>query len=60
MIPQNQHQNTAPGPPRATASDIPIIFPTPSVAAKVVVRQENEERPLFEEELKLSLIPLKM
>ena len=43
-IPVIQHQNTAPGPPRATAVDTPMIFPVPSVAARVVASAENGDR----------------
>ena len=41
-----QHQKTAPGPPRATAVERPIMLPVPRVAAKVVAKDANEPRPL--------------
>ena len=39
-----QHQKMAPGPPRATAVETPIIFPVPRVAARVVESAEKGER----------------
>ena len=39
--PVSQHQNTAPGPPNATAVATPIIFPVPIVAARAVARAPN-------------------
>ena len=35
--PDNQHQSTAPGPPRAMAVPTPTILPVPMVAARAVV-----------------------
>lgn len=43
-IPVIQHQKMAPGPPRATAVETPIILPVPSVAASVVERAPKGER----------------
>lgn len=43
-IPVIQHQKIAPGPPRATAVETPMIFPVPRVAARVVERAEKGER----------------
>ncbi len=43
-MPVTQHQKTAPGPPRATAVETPMIFPVPSVAASVVESAENGDR----------------
>lgn len=42
--PVSQHQKTAPGPPKATAVDTPMILPVPKVAARVVARAPKEER----------------
>ena len=42
-IPVSQHHSMAPGPPRATAVEIPTIFPVPIVAARVAV---SEAKPL--------------
>ena len=39
--PVSQHQNTAPGPPKATAVATPIMFPVPIVAARAVARAPN-------------------
>ena len=36
-----QHQNTAPGPPRAMAVATPIILPVPIVAARAVAKAPN-------------------
>ena len=36
--PVSQHQNTAPGPPRAMAVATPMILPVPMVAARAVAR----------------------
>src|SRR5699024_8419514 len=38
-----QHQNTAPGPPRATAVETPTILPVPMVAASAVASAPNCE-----------------
>ncbi len=43
-MPVSQHQKTAPGPPRATAVETPMILPVPRVAARVVARAPKEER----------------
>ncbi len=43
-MPVIQHQNTAPGPPSATAVETPMILPVPSVAARVVASAENGDR----------------
>lgn len=43
-IPVIQHQKIAPGPPRATAVETPMIFPVPRVAASVVERAEKGDR----------------
>lgn len=43
-IPVIQHQKMAPGPPRATAVETPMMFPVPSVAARVVESAEKGER----------------
>src|SRR5574344_822220 len=40
-MPAIQHQNTAPGPPRAMAVPTPIILPVPIVAARAVARAPN-------------------
>ena len=39
--PVSQHQNTAPGPPRATAVPTPTMLPVPMVAARAVARAAN-------------------
>ena len=39
--PVSQHQNTAPGPPNATAVATPIMFPVPMVAASEVASAPN-------------------
>ena len=39
--PVNQHQNTAPGPPNATAVATPMMFPVPIVAARAVASAPN-------------------
>ena len=39
--PVSQHQNTAPGPPRAIAVPTPMMFPVPMVDASAVVRAPN-------------------
>ena len=39
--PVSQHQNTAPGPPNATAVATPIILPVPIVAARAVASAPN-------------------
>ena len=41
--PVSQHQNTAPGPPRAMAVATPMILPVPMVAARAVARAPNWE-----------------
>lgn len=43
-IPVIQHQKMAPGPPRATAVETPIILPVPRVAARVVANVAKTER----------------
>lgn len=43
-IPVIQHQKIAPGPPRATAVETPIILPVPRVAARVVAKVAKTER----------------
>ncbi len=43
-MPVSQHQKTAPGPPRATAVETPMILPVPRVAARVVARAPKAER----------------
>ena len=40
-IPVSQHQNTAPGPPKATAVATPMILPVPMVAASDVANAPN-------------------
>ena len=40
-----QHQKTAPGPPRATAVERPMMLPVPRVAAKVVAREAKAPSP---------------
>ncbi len=42
--PVSQHQKTAPGPPKATAVETPMILPVPKVAARVVARAPKAER----------------
>ena len=44
-MPVIQHQNSAPGPPTATAVETPMIFPVPSVAARVVASAAKPEGP---------------
>ena len=39
--PVSQHQNTAPGPPNATAVATPMMFPVPIVAASEVASAPN-------------------
>ena len=39
--PVSQHQNTAPGPPNATAVATPMMFPVPMVAASEVASAPN-------------------
>ncbi|CDD45844.1 unknown [Firmicutes bacterium CAG:534] len=43
-IPVIQHQNMAPGPPRAMAVETPTIFPVPRVAARVADRVAKADR----------------
>ena len=43
-IPVIQHQKMAPGPPRATAVETPMMLPVPRVAARVVARAEKGDR----------------
>ena len=43
-IPVAQHQKIAPGPPKATAVETPMILPVPKVAARVVDKVANTER----------------
>ena len=38
-MPASQHQNTAPGPPRAIAVPTPTILPVPMVEARAVARE---------------------
>ena len=40
-------QTRAPGPPATSAVATPTIFPVPMVAARVVIRAEKGETPLF-------------
>ena len=40
-MPVIQHQNTAPGPPRAIAVPTPMIFPVPIVEASAVASAPN-------------------
>lgn len=53
-IPVSQHHRTAPGPPSATAVDMPMIFPVPSVAARVVMSAEKPLIPFWEAALDVS------
>ena len=46
-IPVSQHQKMAPGPPKATAVETPIMFPVPKVAASVVERAAKGDTPDF-------------
>ena len=43
-MPVIQHQKMAPGPPKATAVETPMILPVPKVAARVVERVAKTER----------------
>lgn len=45
--PVSQHQNTAPGPPNATAVATPMIFPVPIAAAREVASAPKGEIPLI-------------
>ena len=47
--PVSQHQNTAPGPPRAMAVATPMMLPVPMVAARAVAKEPNcDTSPLAE------------